>query len=114
MPIGVRPEAGFLLAPSPGLGSLLLMRARLITLVALAGTTLASGRAVDSDPGAEESLFNVANRPGLSEFAESHWRPSFHDVRQWQPAKYTAPNAGMAYQVSSCRTAVVSVPMACR
>jgi hypothetical protein len=96
------------------LGSLLLVRARLITLIALAGTTLTSSLPARRDSDAEESLFNVATKPGWSEFAESRWRPGFHDVRKWQPKDYDAPNAGTAYQVLACRTALVSVPMACQ
>jgi hypothetical protein len=91
------------------------VRARLITLITLAGGAPVAGTRLPAvDHAAERSLFAAEIRPGWSEFLDSRWRPRFHDVRDWEPAGYGAPNAGSAYRVLRCRTAVVTVPAAAR
>lgn len=91
------------------------MRARLITLITLAGGVPVAGTRLPAvDHAAEQSLFAAGIRPGWSEFLDSRWRPRFHDVRDWEPAGYGAPNAGSRYRVLRCRTAVVTVPAAAR
>jgi hypothetical protein len=91
------------------------VRARLITLTTLTGGPPVAGAPLPAvDHPAEESLFAAAIRPGWSEFVDSRWRPRFHHVREWEPDGYGAPNAGSAYRVLRCRTAVVTVPAAAR
>ena len=89
------------------------VNARLLTFIALAGSPARPGGQVQApDLEAEIALFGVDIRPRASEFADTVWRPRFGHVREWQPSGYGAPNAGSAYTVERCRTAIVTVPMA--
>jgi hypothetical protein len=89
------------------------VKARLLTFVALAGSPARpAGQVQAPDLEAETALFGVEIRPRASEFADTVWRPRFGHVREWSPSGYGAPNAGSAYTVERCRTAIVTVPMA--
>jgi hypothetical protein len=89
------------------------MRARLVTLIALASARPAGDhRPGPHDAVQESELFGIQVRPGWTEFVESRWRPWFDAVRVWSADEYGAPHAGTAYRVLGCRTARVIVPMA--
>jgi hypothetical protein len=87
------------------------VRARLLTFIAIEGSPARPGTTMGPpDLATEETLFGMRVRPRASEYAQTLWRPRFGEVRAW--TDYVAPNAGRAYTVDQCRTAIVTVPMA--